>query len=191
MTSLSVSEQNSCHYGWARKNTRPQVSSNEKSRKRLNGMLSIDVESGQEYLWLSSHAQSDDVARHMAYLALEMDRQGVERVEILLDSNTTHKQKMQELYQQEVEQLSKGNGKEIKTELVFTFLPAYSPKLNLVEYATHLLRLRCLHHRPYNMKMEEIEERIQRELLKQKLLTPQQIINILQHIEDEVDVAVL
>lgn len=166
------------------------MSSNEKSRKRLNGMLTIDVESGQEYLWLSSHAQSDDVARYMAHLTVEMDRQGVERVEILLDNNTTHKQKMQELYQEEVEQLGKGQGKEIKTELVFTFLPAYSPKLNLVEYAIHLLRLRCLHHRPYNMKMQQVEERIQRELQKQKLLTPQQIINILQHIEDEANVAV-
>jgi transposase len=166
------------------------VSSNEKSRKRLNGMLTVDVESGQEYLWLSSHAQSEDVARYMAHLTLEMDRQGVERVEILLDNNTTHKQKMQGLYLEEVEQLGKGHGKEIKAELVFTFLPAYSPKLNLVEYAIHLLRLRCLHHRPYNMKMQEVEERIQRELQKQKLLTPQQIINILQHIEDETNVAV-
>lgn len=153
-------------------------------------MLTIDVESGQEYLWLSSHAQSDDVARYMAHLTVEMDRQGVERVEILLDNNPTHKQKMQELYLEEVEQLGKGQGKEIKTELVFTFLPAYSPKLNLVEYAIHLLRLRCLHHRPYNMKMQQVEERIQRELQKQKLLTPQQIINILQHIEDEANVAV-
>ena len=153
-------------------------------------MLSIDMESGQEYLWLSSHAQSDDVARYMAHLTLEMQQQGVERVEILLDNNTTHKQKMQEFYREEIEQLGKEHGKEIKTELIFTFLPAYSPKLNLVEYAIHLLRLRCLHHRPYKMKMEEIEERIQRELQKQKLLNPQQIINILQHIEEEVNVSV-
>lgn len=112
-------------------------------------------------------------------------------MEVLLDNNTTHKQKMQELYREEIEQLGKKHDKEIKTELVFTFLPAYSPKLNLVEYAIHLLRLRCLHHRPYNMKMEEMEERIYRELQKQKLLNPQQIVNILQHIEKQTSVAVL
>ncbi len=187
---FSVSEQNSCYYGWAKKNTRPQVSSNESSRKRLNGMLAIDIESAEEYLWLSSHAQSDDVARYMAHLTLEMQQQGVEQVEILLDRNTTHQQQMQQLYQQEVERLSQQHQTPIKTQLIFTFLPAYSPKLNLVEYAIHLLRLRCLHHRPYNMKMPQIEERIRTELLKQNLLNPQQIINILQHIEDQVSVAV-
>lgn len=154
-------------------------------------MLSINVESGEEYLWLSSHAQSDDVARYMAHLTLEMDRQGVERVEIMLDNNTTHKQKMQQLYAEEVEKLGQEHKRQIRTQLVFTFLPAYSPKLNLVEYAIRLLRLRCLHHRPFNMKMHQMEERIQRELQKQKLLTPQQILNILQHIEEEVNVAVL
>lgn len=188
---FSVSEQNSCHYGWARRNTRPRVSSNEKSRRRLNGMLAIDVDSGEEWLWLSSHAQSEDVARYMAHLALEMDTQGVEQAQILLDNNTTHRQKMQGLYLEEVQKLGLKRGREIKTRLVFTFLPAYSPKLNLVEYAIHLLRLRCLHHRPYNMKMQQIEERIQRELNKKKLLSPEQIRNILQHIEEQVNVAPL
>jgi hypothetical protein len=149
-------------------------------------MLAIDVESGQEYLWLSSHAQSDDVARYMAHLTLQMDELGVERLEIVLDQNTTHKQKMQQLYQQELRQLSLQQQRLIKTELVFTYLPAYSPKLNVVEYAIHLLRQRCLHHRPYNMKMEQIEQLLSDELSKKQLLAPRQIINILQYIDDQV-----
>jgi hypothetical protein len=103
---FSVSEQNSCYYGWAKRNTRPQVKSNEASRKRLNGMLAIDVESGEEYLWLSSHAQSDDVARYMAHLTWQMEELGVERLEIVLDQNTTHKQRMQQLYQEELSKLT-------------------------------------------------------------------------------------
>ncbi len=182
---FSVSEQNSCYYGWAKRNTRPQVKSNEASRKRLNGLLAIDVESGEEYLWLSSHAQSDDVARYMAHLTLEMDKLGVERLEMVLDQNTTHKQKMQQLYQAELRQLSLQEQRLIKTELVFTYLPAYSPKLNLVEYAIHLLRQRCLHHRPYNMKMDQIEQLLTKELLKKQLLSTHQIISILQYIEDQ------
>ena len=47
--------------------------------------------------------------------------------------------------------------------------------LNVVEDAMHLLRQRCLHHRPYNMKMPQIEEPIRRKLLKKKLLP---LINI-------------
>lgn len=183
---FSVSEQNSCYYGWAKRNTRPQVKSNEASRKRLNGLLAIDVESGEEYLWLSSHAQSDDVARYMAHLTEEMDKLGVERLEVVLDQNTTHKQKMQQLFQEELTKLSLLERRKIKTEVFFTYLPAYSPQLNVVEYAIHLLRQRCLHHRPYNMKMPQIEQHIREELLKRKLLNPGQITNILQFIEDSI-----
>jgi hypothetical protein len=186
---FSVSEQNSCSYSWAKRNTRPQVKSNEASRKRLNGLLAIDVESGEEYLWLSSHAQSDDVARYMAHLTLEMDELGVERLEIVLDQNTTHKQRMQQLYQQELKQLSLQQQRIIKTALSFTYLPAYSPKLNVAEYAIHLLRQRCLHHRPYNLKMDQIEQLLSNELLKKQLLSSQQITNILLYIEDLVHCA--
>ena len=147
-------------------------------------MLAIDVESGEEYLWLSSHAQSDDVARYMAHLTLQMEERGVERLEILLDQNTTHKQKMQQLYQEELSKLSLQHQRLIKTKVIFTYLPAYSPKLNVVEYAIHLLRQRCLHHRPYNMKMEQIEKLLTKQLLKKPLLSSCQIINILQYIDD-------
>lgn len=144
------------------------------------------MESGQEYLWLSSHAQSDDVARYMAHLTLEMDKLGVERLEIVLDQNTTHQQKMQQLCQEEITELSRQQKRKIKTELVFTYLPAYSPKLNVVEYAIHLLRQRCLHHRPYNMKMEQIEQLLTKELSTKQLLSSLQIMNILQYIEDQI-----
>lgn len=150
-------------------------------------MLAIDVASGEEYLWLSSHAQSDDVARYMAHLTLEMDERGVERLEMVLDQNTTHKQRMQQLYQEELDQLSRQQQRLIKTELVFTYLPAYSPKLNVVEYAIHLLRQRCLHHRPYNMKMDQIEQLLTKELSQKQLLSTQQIINILHYIENLVN----
>ena len=177
---FSVSEQNSTYYSWAKHNSRPIVKSNESTRKRANGLLSIDVLTGKEYLWLTSHAQSDDVARYMAHLAVDMTKEGMEQVEILLDRNTTHQRKMQALFKQEVHKL--GLDKQIK--VIFTYLPAYSPKLNLVEYAIHLLRQDCLHHRPYGMKLVEIEQKLEQHLAKGAILTAQQVINILQHIED-------
>jgi transposase len=183
---FSVSEQNSSYYGWAKKNTRPKVKSNEAKRNRANGLLAIDIDTGKEYLWLSSHAQSDDVARYMAHLTLEMSREKVEKLEIVLDNNTTHRQKMQRLFIQEVKALAFKEQTEITTEVVFTYIPAYSPKLNLVEYAIHLLRQRCLHHRPYNMNLEQIEEKIRTEILKRPLLNPSQIINILNFIENQI-----
>ncbi len=86
---------------------------------------------GKEYLWLTSHAQSDDVARYMAHLAVDMAKEGMEQVEIVLDKNTTHQNKMQALFKQEIEKLQPGLDKHIK--FIFTYLPAYSPKLNIVE----------------------------------------------------------
>lgn len=77
---------------------------------------------------------------------------------------------MQGLYLEEVQKPGLERGRELKTRLVFTFLPAYPPKLNLVGQAIHLLRLRCLHHRPCNMNMQQVEERSQRELRKKRLL---------------------
>jgi transposase len=177
---FSVSEQNTSYYSWAKRNSRPIVKSNESTRKRVNGLLSIDVLTGKEYLWLTSHAQSDDVARYMAHLAVDMANEGMEQVEILLDKNTTHQNKMQSLFKQEAHKL--GLNKQIK--FIFTYLPAYSPKLNLVEYAIHLLRQACLHHRPYGMRLADIELKLEQHLTKGAILTPQQVINILQYMED-------
>ena len=37
-------------YGWAEKNTRPKIKSNEKrKRHKVNGLLSVDAISGEEY----------------------------------------------------------------------------------------------------------------------------------------------
>jgi hypothetical protein len=177
---FSVSEQNSTYYSWAKRNSRPMVKSNEATRKRVNGLLSIDVLTGKEYLWLTSHAQSDDVARYMAHLAVDMEKEGIKQVEILLDKNTTHQHKMQALFKQEAHKL----GLDKQMQVIFTYLPAYSPKLNLVEYAIHLLRQGCLHHRPYGMKLADIEHKLTQHLAKGAILTAQQVINILQHIED-------
>lgn len=143
-------------------------------------MLSIDVMRGKEYLWLSSHAQSDDVARYMAHVALDMAKEGIQQVEILLDKNTTHQSKMQSLFKQEADKLQLDKN----LKVIFTYLPAYSPKLNLVEYAIHLLRQGCLHHRPYGMKLAQVQQRLEPQLAKGAILSAQQVVNILQYIED-------
>lgn len=109
-----------------------------------------------------------------------MAKAGVEQVEVLLDKNTTHQNKMQALFKQEVGKLAIDK----PIEVIFTYLPAYSPKLNLVEYAIHLLRQTCLHHPPYGMKLADIEQKLEQQLAKATILTAQQVINILQYMED-------
>ena len=50
---FAVYECPSIFYGWAEKNTRPEVPSNEKGRRnKLNGMISVDANTCLEYLKL-------------------------------------------------------------------------------------------------------------------------------------------
>ena len=46
-------------YGWAEKNTLPEIPSNEKGRRnKLNGMISVDVSTGKEYLKLKEKSKT-------------------------------------------------------------------------------------------------------------------------------------
>ncbi len=57
----------------------------------------------------------------------------------------------------------------------FIYLPPYSPKLNLVEYVIHLLRLRFLHHLPIGTSLEMIEQQLEQFLQSHQFLTTEQV----------------
>ena len=65
----------------------------------------------------------------------------------------------------------------------FHLMAPYSPKLNLVEYAIHLIRQKVLHHADCKTSLVEFEKLIKELCDNQKVVTKQQIINILVHIE--------
>ena len=47
---FAVYDRPSTYYAWAEKNSRPQVPSDERKRRnKLNGMLAVDVVTGEEY----------------------------------------------------------------------------------------------------------------------------------------------
>ena len=143
-------------YGWAERNTRPQVKSDERKRRsKLNRMLSVDAVSGKEFFRLSPGSKTEDVWEYLAELCLECVELGYDRLCIILDNNPTHKQKMQSQLAVHLHQM--GLTKSITVE--FLYLPSYSPKLNLVEYIIHLARLKFLHHLPMGttLKLGRIE----------------------------------
>lgn len=74
----------------------------------------------------------------------------------------------------------------IKTE--FRLMAAYSPKLNLVEYAIHLIRQKILHHADCKTSLAQFESYIKELCDNQKLLNKEKIINILEHIESLVPI---
>ena len=59
---FAVYERPSIFYGWAEKNTGPEVLSNEKGRRnKLNGMISVDANTCLEYLKLKEKSKIEDV----------------------------------------------------------------------------------------------------------------------------------
>jgi transposase len=66
-----------------------------------------------------------------------------------------------------------GLAKSIMVECLY--LPPYSPKLNLVEYVIHLLRLKFLHHLPMETTLLQIEQRLVQFLNSHQFLSAEQV----------------
>lgn len=145
--------------------------SNERQRHKLNGLLCVDALTGEEFLRLSAKAKTEDVSVYLAELCLDCVELGFDQLSIVLDNNTTHKQKMRTQLTQHLQQMGLIN--EIVVE--FIYLPAYSPKLNLVEYVIHLLRLRFLHHLPLGTSLEKIEQQLEQFLQSDQFLSSEQV----------------
>ncbi len=158
-------------YGWAERNTRPEVPSDESKRNRLNGLLCVDAHSGEEFFRLNRNAKTEEVSEYLAELCLDCVELGYTRLCVILDNNPTHKLKMQTQLAVHLEQM--GIAQSIQVE--FLYLPSYSPKLNLVEYVIHLLRLRFLHHLPIGTTLAQIEQQLNQFFDSHQFLSAEQV----------------
>lgn len=158
-------------YGWAERNTRPVVPSDERQRHKLNGLLCVDAHSGEEFFRLNPRAKTEEISEYLAELCLDCVELGYTRLCVILDNNPTHKQKMQAQLAVHLEQM--GLAQSIDVE--FIYLPPYSPKLNLVEYVIHLLRLRFLHHLPLGTTLAQIEQHLNQFFDAHQLLSAEQV----------------
>lgn len=165
-------------YGWAERNTRPEVPSDERQRNKLNGLLCVDAHSDQEYFRLSPQAKTEDISEYLAELCLDCVELGYTRLCVILDNNPTHKLKMQSQLSVHLEQM--GLAQSIQVELMY--LPCYSPKLNLVEYVIHLLRLRFLHHLPIGTTLAQIEQQLHQFFDSHQFLSAEQVQKTLNYI---------
>ena len=134
--------------------------------------------SGNEYLQLKPKAKSEDLASYFGLLCDDLCSKGCRKVTIILDNNSTHKDKMKS----QLKTLLSVLVIEDKIQVEFIHTPAYSPDFNLVEYIIHLLRLRFLHHLPLNMTIEQIEQKLDNYFSSHQLQTSQQIKNTIRHI---------
>lgn len=125
-------------------------------------------------------ARSQQIAQYFADLATHYQARGYDKLDVFLDRNTAHKAKMQNIYASLTTHLH--------IQVGFHLMAPYSPALNLVEYAIHLIRVRALHHADCKKSLAEFETYIKELCDDQQILTKEQIINILEHIESIVPV---
>lgn len=176
---FAVYNRPSTYYGWAEKNTRPQVPSDEsKKREKLNGLLAVDAVSGEEFFRLVPTAKTEDIALYFGELCQDCIREKIKHLTIILDNNSTHKDKLRRYLWAEL--FTSGIDEQITIEFIYT--PPYSPNFNLVEYLIHLLRLRLLHHLPIGMNIEQVKMRLKTFFETQQLQTSTQILNTIKHI---------
>lgn len=90
---------------------------------------------------------------------------------IILDNNPTHKQKMQAQLMTHLFQM--GLADAITVECLY--IPSSKPKLNLVEYVIHLLRLRFLHHLPLGTTLVQIKQQLAQFLASNQFLSTEQV----------------
>lgn len=173
---FAVYDRPSLYYAWAERNHKPEVPSNEKrKRHKVNGMLSVNAVSGEIYLQLKEKSKTEDVVAYLADLASDSHLDQIKKLLIVLDNNSTHKQKMISLLIKEID--DRGLTKKITLEFMYT--PAYSPDFNLAEYEIHLLRLQELHHLPSDTTIPKITDKLKDINI---LMNPSQISNTLNHI---------
>jgi DDE superfamily endonuclease len=115
---------------------------------------------------------------YFAEIIRSYDAQKFVRLDIFLDRNTTHKAKMEGL----LAELLAADTVKTTIEVRFHLMPAYSPKLNLVEYAIHQIRRQALHHADCKHSLSVFVERVKTLCAQGKVFSQEQIINILGYI---------
>lgn len=175
---FAVTNRPTLFYGWARRNTRFQVPSNERQRERLNGLLSVDAVSGDLFLRLAPRARALDLVSYFRDLALDTFYRGYDSLSIVLDNCCTHKDTLRYA----VWQALRAEPHLQTFTLRWHDTPAYSPALNLAEYLIHQIRLQLLHHCPTTYTLADIQTRLLTLVEETVLQTPEQIKNTLNHI---------
>lgn len=159
----------------------PSKSKNGRKKiERFNGLLGIELFSSECFFQAVPQAKSAEIAQYFADLAEGFQNKGFKKVHIFFDRNPTHKNKMQAIFHQLTKHLT--------VQFQFHLMAAYSPKLNLVEYAIHLIRQKVLHHADSSKTIADFEYAINNLCVNNPVLNKNQIINVLTHIEGLVPV---
>jgi transposase len=139
-------------------------------------LLGVDILESEYHFQASTEAKTEQVAAYFIELVKEYHHRGKSKLDIFLDRNTTHKNKMWAMVLEATRTLP--------IAVRFHLMPAYSPKLNPVEYAIHVIRLKVFHHADCKDSLPEFQRFVKDLCDSGKIFSKEQIINLLGHIED-------
>ncbi len=124
---FAVYDRPSLFYGWAERNTRPEVKSDERKRNKLNGLLCVDALSGEEFFRLSPGSKTEDVSEYKRGVVFGLCgarlHQTLHHSRAIIRLTSNHMQAQLAVH---LEQM--GLAKAITVECLY--VPSYSPKLN-------------------------------------------------------------
>ena len=176
---FALQSQTCTHYGWAEKNSKPTVPSNEARRQKTNGFLAVDLKTGITQVDFEPRAKIDNVVSVLGINVLRCIQSGYRSICFLLDNCSIHNATMQAALLLLLSQVAMAQG----VTITFMKTPKYSPNFNPAEYVIHLIRQRSLYNLPQDMSIDERAERIKLHLAQgPPPLLPEQVGHLLHHI---------
>ena len=136
----------------------------------------MDLQTGTCFLGTEEKANSQTVAAYFHQLAGQYHQKGATQLTVWLDRNTTHGPKMRQALADLQPCLP----------ILFLYVAAYSPKLNPVEYLIHHIRQTWLHHADPAQNLAQVKERLFQQVHQKVCFSPEQLINLLEHIDRSV-----
>lgn len=167
------------HYAWAEKNTAPTLPSHEKQRDRLNGFLAVDLDTGHTTVDFQARAKTADVVFVFALIVLRYAQWGARHLWLVMDNCRIHGDAMKMALAELLAEIPLTAGMVVE----FLHTPVYSPSFNPAEYLIRLVRKKSLYHLPPTWTVHDRANRIRDHLAQAPLQTPEQLRNIVTHIE--------
>jgi len=169
------------HYAWAIRNTKPKIFSDERSRKKLNGFLTVDVQRGNTHVEFKEESKTYDAVMVVVLTVLIYLQKGYKTITFLLDNARIHGKRMETGVNELLAEISRQIALP-EYSLSFWHTPSYSPKLNPAEYIIHEVRRNGLYQVPCTMSLNEKAERIRAQLARGSPMTDLQMSRLVDFI---------
>lgn len=140
----------------------------------------MDLDSGKTTVDFQPEAKTWNAVYVIALIVLRYASLGFRQIVFILDNCSIHNDSMKAALTELLAEIALAQGITVN----FLHTPVYSPSFNPAEYIIRLVRKNSLYHLPCKMTIQERADRVQSHLAQAPPQTPQQMKNILRHIQN-------